>query len=409
MKMLQSSKKYYSVGIIIILLTSILCTTVLAHSGNTDSYGGHKDRSDNSYHYHHGYSEHQHGTDGWCDITNRIMPLKPGTGNRLYNKPEYSSKSERSNNGVVIGLVILITVVTGIGTVAMSTSVFESNKSIKKAQKNYTKPKTANASPHNNTIAQFTLANAKSGYAKGSITSPVSAFPRTVPKSNVSNREIANSFSDSIPKNISELKKRLESETLSQIAKVPANITYINGKPRDNNDKIYGTYTVYVSKNGARFHQKIGCCSASKPLHIFDVKKTGLFPCSICNTKNSDIPQWHKDYVYLYKLCTDNNIQIKENNKSQVKSTYSANQTEEHQTAQAIVTESQNIIEYLKQNNLRYYDLRQKGGCLWVLGDESIKTNMLYCKQKYGMEFVYTPRGGKSTGYASAWYYRTER
>jgi hypothetical protein len=33
---------------------------VKAHSGRTDSKGGHHDRSDGSYHYHHGYSAHDH-------------------------------------------------------------------------------------------------------------------------------------------------------------------------------------------------------------------------------------------------------------------------------------------------------------------------------------------------------------
>lgn len=36
-----------------------------AHSGRTDSNGGHYDRSDGSYHYHHGYSAHRH-PNGVC-------------------------------------------------------------------------------------------------------------------------------------------------------------------------------------------------------------------------------------------------------------------------------------------------------------------------------------------------------
>ena len=38
---------------------------VCAHSGKTDSNGGHFDRSTGEYHYHHGYSAHQH-TNGKC-------------------------------------------------------------------------------------------------------------------------------------------------------------------------------------------------------------------------------------------------------------------------------------------------------------------------------------------------------
>lgn len=35
-------------------------TPVFAHSGRTDSSGGHHDRSTGSYHYHHGYPAHDH-------------------------------------------------------------------------------------------------------------------------------------------------------------------------------------------------------------------------------------------------------------------------------------------------------------------------------------------------------------
>lgn len=37
-----------------------LTVTVFAHPGRTDSQGGHTDHSTGEYHYHHGYSAHQH-------------------------------------------------------------------------------------------------------------------------------------------------------------------------------------------------------------------------------------------------------------------------------------------------------------------------------------------------------------
>lgn len=47
-------KKY----ILALIILFVLPVTVFAHSGNTDSNGGHKDGSD--YHYHHGYPAHDH-------------------------------------------------------------------------------------------------------------------------------------------------------------------------------------------------------------------------------------------------------------------------------------------------------------------------------------------------------------
>lgn len=50
------------ISIITILSLTVLC---FAHSGRTDSSGGHKDSSTGEYHYHHGYPAHQH-PNGKC-------------------------------------------------------------------------------------------------------------------------------------------------------------------------------------------------------------------------------------------------------------------------------------------------------------------------------------------------------
>lgn len=45
---------------ILVFLIMILPVPVLAHPGSTDGKGGHTDHSTGEYHYHHGYSAHQH-------------------------------------------------------------------------------------------------------------------------------------------------------------------------------------------------------------------------------------------------------------------------------------------------------------------------------------------------------------
>lgn len=42
----------------------IMSFTLYAHSGGTDSNGGHHDRKNGGYHYHHGHGPHQH--DNGC-------------------------------------------------------------------------------------------------------------------------------------------------------------------------------------------------------------------------------------------------------------------------------------------------------------------------------------------------------
>ena len=52
-------KKFFKVFFIVCALLS-LTLSVEAHSGRTDGAGGHYNRSTGEYHYHHGYSAHQH-------------------------------------------------------------------------------------------------------------------------------------------------------------------------------------------------------------------------------------------------------------------------------------------------------------------------------------------------------------
>lgn len=46
--------------VLLLLLAITIPITVMAHPGRTDGRGGHTDHSTGEYHYHHGYSAHQH-------------------------------------------------------------------------------------------------------------------------------------------------------------------------------------------------------------------------------------------------------------------------------------------------------------------------------------------------------------
>ena len=52
-------KKIITISVIALMLTSIPLG-VKAHPGRTDSKGGHTNHSTGEYHYHHGYSAHNH-------------------------------------------------------------------------------------------------------------------------------------------------------------------------------------------------------------------------------------------------------------------------------------------------------------------------------------------------------------
>ncbi len=51
--------------LLVLLIVLLSITPAYAHPGATDSKGGHTDRSTGKYHYHHGYSAHQH-ENGVC-------------------------------------------------------------------------------------------------------------------------------------------------------------------------------------------------------------------------------------------------------------------------------------------------------------------------------------------------------
>ena len=63
----------------------LLCCSVFAfaHSGRTDDAGGHYDRSTGEYHYHHGYSAHQH-INGYCPYRDDHRTYYFGDSNELF-------------------------------------------------------------------------------------------------------------------------------------------------------------------------------------------------------------------------------------------------------------------------------------------------------------------------------------
>ena len=64
-----SKKRVFKTAITSVILTliafSLFSFTAFAHSGRTDSQGGHYDWSTGEYHYHHGYPAHKH-PNGEC-------------------------------------------------------------------------------------------------------------------------------------------------------------------------------------------------------------------------------------------------------------------------------------------------------------------------------------------------------
>lgn len=114
--------------IVVLFFLIISCSTTLyAHPGGTDSNGGHYNRSTGEYHYHHGYSAHQH-PGGVCPYdagSNDSDDSKSNSISSNVSKQENSiSKNSSSNSSNVpdisfyedfsTGMVILVFVITTI-------------------------------------------------------------------------------------------------------------------------------------------------------------------------------------------------------------------------------------------------------------------------------------------------------
>lgn len=79
--------------IIALLMVALLpCSVAVAHSGGTDSHGGHTNHSTGEYHYHHGYSAHDHYDMNGDGIKDCPYNFKDNT------KPKTKPKTEQKTN-----------------------------------------------------------------------------------------------------------------------------------------------------------------------------------------------------------------------------------------------------------------------------------------------------------------------
>lgn len=82
------------IGIVVLVVGLIMPFAALAHSGGTDSQGGHHNRRTGEYHFHHGRGPHQH-PNGVCPYdSSRTTKTK--------------SRSKRDSDGGSGGKMLLI-------------------------------------------------------------------------------------------------------------------------------------------------------------------------------------------------------------------------------------------------------------------------------------------------------------
>lgn len=88
-----------------LLIILMMCSLTLAHSGRTDSKGGHYNRSTGEYHYHHGYSAHQH-PNGICPYSYNSK-TNSSSSNSSANQSNSNKEEKKTTIGEVLGYIFI--------------------------------------------------------------------------------------------------------------------------------------------------------------------------------------------------------------------------------------------------------------------------------------------------------------
>lgn len=286
-----------------------------AHSGRTDSAGGHYDNSTGEYHYHHGYPAHQH--------PNGICPYEDNEENNDY-QDSYVSE-----------------------TVPWRPYAAETNIQESVSDKNLPSESTPEASFTVDEPDPFYLGNylflIPLAFALGLLlfyhsvrkkkridTTTINQLRADLETTTTKNKELeeevnrANNLVHKYEADIRDLKGQLEvatckTETSSSnytvnldtlteqdilsICGVPSGVTFDEQLlPHcPGNPFVESHFSVYITSTGKCYHRIRGCCGAHHKVHLF-VAAGNFEPCSKCIPPSAwkyEIPDWYYRYVQL--------------------------------------------------------------------------------------------------------------
>ena len=104
-------------------LVVVLASVAVLHSGKTDSLGGHFNHSTGEYHYHHGYSAHDHydmDGDGIvdCPYTFKVNTSNKSSTSKSESKANNTQKaSNNKKQGSPARFIVALMIAVGIPTI----------------------------------------------------------------------------------------------------------------------------------------------------------------------------------------------------------------------------------------------------------------------------------------------------
>lgn len=267
----QFHRNYWTIriGIAVALALLFFAGPALAHSGRTDSQGGHYDSETGEYHFHHGYPAHQH-----YDIDGDGKPDCPyefddKTGSRSGSSSGSSAKAAKESGAKV--------------TTTQAAAEEKESDGTRSAIAGWCTAGVA-------TLAAFVFLH-KIGAAEQrgqKLQQELQAEIQALKQENTAKQA-----------EVDQAKRELD----RQQGRIPRDIAFApDGMPvywRPGQGKPYGSYTVYIRRDSGIYHLDPYCAGwAPEVGHLFDVLETPLRPCKRCAAGRlpvEKIPDWYTE------------------------------------------------------------------------------------------------------------------
>ena len=243
-----------------LMVAVLLSGTALAHSGGTDSEGGHYDDETGEYHYHHGWPAHSHeDTDGddepdcpydFVDATVPHSSTEKSTPTPT-EEPKPTGEGEKNADWLLwifIGPALFCILCLAVTLIVVAIKERKDKKRYTQLYEGKTRDEIANA-PKGYMIGKDELPTSCSAYARAAW-----------------------------------------------------------GKPSPSATK-WGDFSVYVTKSGACYHCKKGCCGAYDEVNAYTVRSHR--PCTKCKPQVPDM-KWVSEYKEAMEKVRRYNIKLKE-------------------------------------------------------------------------------------------------
>lgn len=283
--------RFIFIGLIISIIASFSVSTV-AHSGKIDGAGGHYDRDSGDYHYHHGYSAHEHSDMDGDGVKDCPYNFNDKTSHSITTNNADGDDNVPIANSNVPTWIIFFILVMAITSIAMIGIIITKCKKVNEQQTEIIRL--------NSQISYLDRGlKDKEHRCMGpylerinDLTSQVSLLKKQVEES--------------------QAKLSKKQQIIECMEQSPTGIKFADdGLPifwKKSDDKPYGDYTVFRSPKSKVYHTDRFCASYSaKREHIFNVIDKGI-PCKKCAEgffEFTSVPDWYTNKPKSNKYCAE--------------------------------------------------------------------------------------------------------